>query len=225
MCGRYTLTADGGQLTEIFQVSEAVELSPRYNIAPTQEVAVVGLNQEGGRTLGTMRWGLVPFWAKDPSIGNRMINARSETAAEKPAFRASFKKRRCLVAADGFYEWKRQKNAKQPFYIRLKDHQPFAIAGLWDRWKNKETEETLHSCTLLTVGPNALMEDIHNRMPVILHPEDYDRWLDPELNDREELEAMLRPFEAEAMEAYPVSTVVNNARNDRPECIEPLESL
>jgi putative SOS response-associated peptidase YedK len=222
MCGRYTLTADGGAVTEIFKVSEAVELSPRYNVAPTQEVAVVGLNHAGGRTLGTMRWGLIPSWAKDPTIGNRMINARAETAAEKPAFRASFKRRRCLVVADGFYEWKKEGAGKQPYYIQLKGHPPFAIAGLWDRWKDKESGETIRSCTLLTTGPNALMVEIHDRMPVILHPEDYDRWLDPELQDREALETLLGPFEAEAMEAYPVSTLVNNPRNDRPECIEPL---
>jgi len=222
MCGRYTLTADGGAITEIFKVTEAVELSPRYNVAPTQEVAVVGRNHEGGRTLGTMRWGLIPSWAKDPSIGSRLINARSETVAEKPAFRASFKKRRCLVVADGFYEWKKVGSAKQPYYIGLKGHPPFAIAGLWDRWRDKESGETIRSCTLLTTGPNALTETIHDRMPVILHPEDYDRWLDPEFHDREALESCLRPYEADAMEAYPVSTLVNNVRNDRPECIQAL---
>ncbi len=222
MCGRYTLTADGGAITEIFKVTEAVELSPRYNVAPTQEVAVVGRNHEGGRTLGTMRWGLIPSWAKDPSIGSRLINARSETVAEKPAFRASFKKRRCLVVADGFYEWKKMGGGKQPYYIGLKGHPPFAIAGLWDRWRDQESGETLRSCTLLTTGPNALMETIHNRMPVILHPEDYDRWLDPEFHDREALESCLGPYEADAMEAYPVSTLVNNVRNDRPECIQAL---
>ena len=223
MCGRYTLTAPAEVLTEIFDLAETVELHPRYNIAPTQETAVVGLNHDGKRSLGLMRWGLIPHWAKDPSIGNRLINARAETAAEKPAFRSSFSKRRCLVPADGFYEWQKTGGRKQPFYLQLKEHRPFAFAGLWARWKASE-DETVQSFTLLTTTPNEVAAKVHDRMPVILPPESYDRWLDPELHDREALEALLLPYPAEAMEAYPVSTLVNSPQNDDPRCIEPIDA-
>ena len=223
MCGRYTLTAPAQVLTEIFDLAETVELHPRYNIAPTQETAVVGLNHDGKRSLGLMRWGLIPHWAKDPSIGNRLINARAETAAEKPAFRSSFSKRRCLVPADGFYEWQKTGGRKQPFYLQLKEHRPFAFAGLWARWKASE-DETVQSFTLLTTTPNEVAAKVHDRMPVILPPESYDRWLDPELHDREALEALLLPYPAEAMEAYPVSTLVNSPQNDDPRCIEPIDA-
>ncbi|MCB1056336.1 MAG: SOS response-associated peptidase, partial [Acidobacteria bacterium] len=170
-----------------------------------------------------MRWGLIPHWAKDPSIGNRLINARAETAAEKPAFRSSFSKRRCLVPADGFYEWQKTGGRKQPFYLQLKEHRPFAFAGLWARWKASE-DETVQSFTLLTTTPNEVAAKVHDRMPVILPPESYDRWLDPELHDREALEALLLPYPAEAMEAYPVSTLVNSPQNDDPRCIEPIDA-
>ncbi|MDY7095550.1 MAG: SOS response-associated peptidase [Acidobacteriota bacterium] len=223
MCGRYTLTAPSEVIAEVFDVAEVTaELSPRYNIAPTQETAIVGLNHEGKRTLGTMRWGLIPHWAKDPSIGNRLINARSETAAEKPSFRSSFKKRRCLVPADGFYEWKKLDGRKQPYYLRLKEHRPFAFAGLWARWSGEDDQPVL-SFTLLTTEPNELAKEVHDRMPVILQPKHYDTWLDPEVHDREQLEAMLGSYPAEEMETYAVSTEVNSPRNDRPSCIEPLE--
>lgn len=220
MCGRYTLHTPGETVEEIFDVTESVELTPRYNIAPTQEVAVVGLNREGTRTLGLMRWGLIPSWAKDPSIGNRMINARSETAAQKPAFRSSFKKRRCLVPADGFYEWKKIGDGKQPFHIRLKSAAPFAIAGLWARWHGTEGEP-IRSCTLLTTSPNELTAEVHDRMPVILPSEAYTSWLDPR-TDPESLEALMVSYPAEEMEAFPVTPMVGNPRNDSPKCIEPL---
>lgn len=235
MCGRYTLSAPEDVIADIFDLSEsaveAVGLSPRYNIAPTQDVPVVGLTHDDGRTLGLMRWGLVPHWAKDPSIGNRMINARGETVAAKPAFRSSFKKRRCLVVADGFYEWKKLKSGKQPHHIRLKDGRPFAIAGLWSRWYPKEETgdgegvepEPLLSCTLITTGPNELMKGIHDRMPVILPADSYDRWLDPETEG--DLGDLLVSYPAEEMEAYPVSTRVNNPRNEGPANIEPAETL
>lgn len=228
MCGRYTLTQPAEVLAEAFDVSDYVELQPRYNIAPTQDVAVIGRNHEGRRTLGLMRWGLIPSWAKDPTIGNRMINARGESAAEKPAFRSSFKSRRCLVPADGFYEWKKQgSGSKQPYYIRMKDHHPFAFAGLWSRWRPKATDgadagEPILSCTLLTTSPNPLMAEIHDRMPVILHPEHYDFWLNPDNQDAEALNRLLVPYEPEAMEAYPISTMVNRPGNEGPRLIEPL---
>ena len=219
MCGRYTLTAPAEVLTEIFDVRESVELAPRYNVAPTQDVAVVGLNHEGDRTLGTMRWGLIPSWAKDPSIGNRLINARSETAAEKPAFRSSFQKRRCLVLADGFYEWKKVPGGKQPYYIQLHGHRPFAFAGLWSRWHKGEGEPIV-SCTLLTTTPNEVTAEVHDRMPVILPAEAYAAWLSPD-TPTEELQALCKPYPASEMETYPVSKLVNSPKNDLPQCLDP----
>lgn len=220
MCGRYTLTVSGDALAESFELPEIPELSPRYNIAPTQEVPAVRVEQEGGpRRLTPLRWGLIPFWADDPSIGNRMINARAETVTEKPSFRTSFKKRRCLVVADGFYEWKKAEGgAKQPYYIRLEDGEPFAFAGLWDRWQ-REGEE-IHSFTILTTQPNDLVKPLHNRMPVILPREAYDLWLDPGVSDADRLLPLLAPYDPEAMEAYPVSRYVNSPANDSPRCIE-----
>lgn len=168
-----------------------------------------------------MKWGLVPSWAKDPSIGNKLINARGETVAEKPAFRKAFKLQRCLVLADGFYEWKREGNIKRPYYIRFKDHRRFAFAGLWERWEKHEVDP-LETCTLITTGPNAVMETIHHRMPVILASKHYVEWLDPSLQAIGRVNEMLRPFPPEEMEAYPVSQLVNNPRNDRPECVNPI---
>lgn len=229
MCGRYTLTTPVETVAEVFGVQEFTDLRPRYNIAPTQEVAVVGRNQEGSRTLGTMRWGLVPHWAKDISIGNRMINARSETVAEKPAFRSSFKRKRCLLPADGFYEWKKLNGKKQPYYARRKDQAPFAFAGIWARWRpktestdNNEEGPVIQSCALLTTEPNDVMRDIHDRMPVILPADAWDLWLDPEPEDVDALTELLRPYDPEVMEAYAVSTLVNRPGNDSPRCIEPL---
>jgi putative SOS response-associated peptidase YedK len=210
-------------LAEQFELSEVPDLEPRYNIAPTQDVAVV--RQEGStRALALLRWGLVPSWSKDPTIGARMINARAETAAEKPAFRAAFKQRRCLVLADGFYEWQSsgQGRQKQPFYIHMKDGKPFALAGLWERWQGDEGGSTLETCTILTTEPNELVRPIHNRMPVILAPADYGQWLDPAMQQAGPLQAMLQPYPAAALDAYPVSRAVNNARHDSPECVAPL---
>ena len=167
-----------------------------------------------------LRWGLIPFWAKDSKIGTRMINARSETVAEKPAFRAAFRQRRCLVLADGFYEWQRLERGKQPFYIRQRDEGPFAIAGLWEYWEGPEGG--IESCTLLTTQPNDLVRPLHNRMPVILHPDDYDLWLDRSVQEPALLQPLLRPYSPEDMMAYPISTWINKPENDGPRCIEPL---
>ncbi len=221
MCGRYTLTAPAEVLTEIFEVSEAVELQPRYNVAPTQEVAVVGLNKAGQRSLGTMKWGLVPSWAKDPAIGNKMLNARSETAAEKPAFRSSFKSRRCLMPATGFFEWKKLAAGKQPYLIRRKDHLPFAFAALWSRWQPPGGGEPLRSCAILTTSPNELMAGIHDRMPVILPAAAYGRWLAND-TDPAELQSLLVPCPAEELEAYAVRPLVNSPKNDFPEILAPI---
>jgi putative SOS response-associated peptidase YedK len=222
MCGRFTLITPAEVVAEQFQLIEVPSLSPRYNVAPTQPVAAVRPSPgNGGRELVLLRWGLVPFWAKDPAIGSRMINARSETVAQKPAFRAAFRRRRCLVPADGFYEWQRQEQGKQPFYIRLDDEKPFAFAGLWEHWEGPD-EATIDSCTVLTTEPNDLIRLLHNRMPVILAPKDYDLWLDPGVQEAELLQPLLRPYPSENMIAYPISTWVNSPRNEGPQCIEPL---
>jgi putative SOS response-associated peptidase YedK len=222
MCGRFTLTDPDQDLAVQFNLPEIPDLKPRYNIAPTQPVAAVRVPAEGAaRELVMLHWGLVPFWAKDPAMGARMINARSETAGEKPAFRMAFRRRRCLVVADGFYEWQKLNGGKQPFFIRLRDGKAFAFAGLWERWEGPEAA-IIESCTLLTTQPNELMSSLHNRMPVILHPKDYDLWLSPEVQQAELLQPLLRPYPSEEMEAYPISRFVNSPGNDGPKCIEPL---
>jgi putative SOS response-associated peptidase YedK len=219
MCGRYTLRTPVDTLAEEFGLTGLLpEVPVRYNIAPTQEVASV-LAEEDERHLEMLRWGLIPSWADDPAIGSRMINARSETAAEKPSFRGAFKKRRCLIAADGFYEWQKVNGGKQPYYIRMEDGSPFAFAGLWESW-DKHGEE-IRSCTILTTDANELVGEIHHRMPVILTPENYDFWLDPDMREAEPLLDLLRPYPDDVMEAYPVSRRVNKPSNDEPGCIEP----
>lgn len=222
MCGRFTLRTPMTRIAKIFGLDETTDIEPRYNVAPTQQVVAIRLDPAAeNRELALLRWGLIPRWADDPSIGNRMINARAETVAGKPSFRQAFKKRRCLVVADGFFEWKKIGGKKQPYYIHLKDDQPFGFAGLWERW-NREGEE-IQSCTIITTEPNELMKPIHNRMPVIVQSTDYDRWLDPDFEDGKALQQVLRRYPAELMEAYPVSTLVNNPRNEAPGCIERFE--
>ena len=223
MCGRYTLTAAGPDLIDEFQLDEAPSLAPRFNIAPTQEVAVVRLDPAAGRRkLGLLRWGLIPPWAREPEVGSRMINARADTAAVKPAFRAAFKRRRCLIPADGFYEWKPAGARKQPYFIRMCDGRTFAFAGLWERWEPSDGEP-IESCTILTTDPNDLLAPIHNRMPVILHREDYGLWLDPDLGNPDRLRPLLAPYAPEEMTAYPVGLRVNSPKNDDAGCIEPME--
>lgn len=222
MCGRFTLIAPGEAVAKLFDLSETPELAPRYNIAPTQPIAAVRYNSDKGeREFTHFYWGLIPSWSKDPSIGSRMINARSETAAEKPSFRAAFKYRRCLVPTDGFYEWWKVDGGKQPVRIQMKDEKPFAIAGLWEHWQSPDGSE-IESCTLLTTSPNDLLQPIHNRMPVILAPEDFDLWLDPGAQHPGEVQPLMRPFPSNKMTFYPVSTHVNNPRNEDPTCITPL---
>jgi putative SOS response-associated peptidase YedK len=218
MCGRYSFTQLAETITDKFQVKEVPPLSPRYNIAPTQQVGTVYVNSESSeRQFKMLRWGLIPSWAKDRKMGAKLINARAETVAEKPAFRAAFKKRRCLILADGFYEWQTQNGEKQPFYFRLEEGEPFAFAGLWEHWKKGEGEP-LETCTIITTEGNELMLPIHNRMPVIIDPKDYEQWLDPKLGKTE----LLQPYPTEKMMCYPVSTQVNNPKSDRPECIQPI---
>ena len=222
MCGRYTNTGEIRDIRIQFNLDEIFSLFPRYNIAPGQNAPVI-VNADGVRKLAMMRWGLVPSWAKDPSIGNRMINARAETVAQKPAFKRLLGKRRCLVLADGFYEWRREGKRKFPMRIVLKDTRPFAFAGLWDAWKRAEGDE-LHSFTIITTEANELLRPIHDRMPVILDGESGAKWLDPELTEPRLLTVLLLPLASELMEAYEVSTMVNSPANDRPECISPLEN-
>ena len=226
MCGRFTLKTDPETLTETFPgftTPAADEMGPRYNIAPSQRVAVVPNN--GDKSVEFFQWGLIPSWAKDPKIGNRMINARAETLAEKPSFRTAYKRRRCLVLTDGFYEWKAEPGSKTktPFYIRLKSEKPFAFAGLWEAWSPNIDDDPLLSCTIITTSPNALMETIHRRMPVILEPDGYDQWLDPSDQSPRQLEGLLTQYPAEEMEAYPVSRLVNRPSNDSPDCIVAAE--
>ena len=223
MCGRFSLTANLTTVAQRFGVrtptAESAAWSPRYNIAPTKTVVVVG--DDGARYLTEMRWGLVPSWAKDPAIGNRMINARAETVATKPAFRVALRKRRCLVVADGFYEWEKRDRTKQPFYIVLKSREPFGFAGLWETWTSPDGEE-IRTCTIITTEANELLKEIHDRMPVILVRETEVIWLDPTIQDPARLLPLLRPYPAEEMEAYPVSTRVNNPSHDSQECIVSL---
>ena len=229
MCGRFTLHASPEQIAEQFGVQEPEVLADRYNIAPTQPVGIVRLDRSArGREWALVHWGLIPSWAKDPGMGARMINARGETLAEKPSFRAALRRRRCLVPADGFYEWKRTGSGKQPFYIRLRSHEPFAFAGLWEIWTAPDGSE-LESCTVITTGPNEMMADLHDRMPVILMPEDYEQWLgtgkDADAKEVEQLQHLIRPCEAELMEAYPVSTRVNSPANEGAALIAPLPGV
>lgn len=222
MCGRFTRKESMQHLAELLGLPIPPPLASRYNIAPSQLVACVRTNLETkAYEFVELKWGLVPSWAKDSSMGNKLINARGETVAEKPSFRHAFKQQRCLVLADGFYEWKREGKTKQPYYIRMKDHRLFAFAGLWEHWEKEEP--AIESCSLITIHANPLMEPIHNRMPVILEERTYSSWLSPGLQNTVYLSGLLDPYEADDLEAFPVSTMVNNPRNDQPQCVIPLE--
>lgn len=223
MCGRYSLGASPGDLVDVFDVPPLqFPWEPSWNIAPTQDALIVAADGKGGRKIGPLRWGLVPFWAKDPSIGNRMINARSETAADKPAFRAAFKKRRCLVPADGFYEWEKRPEGKIPHWIHMPGRRPFAMAGLWERWGGTDeggAGEPLFTFTILTTEASSDIRHIHPRMPVILPEKAWDKWLDPDAGSGD-LGAMLTPTPPGTLEEWPVSTRVNSPRNDGAELAE-----
>lgn len=220
MCGRFALFLEPQQLAEQFDVAVPAQMASRYNIAPTQPVAAVRLGHNGRRELAFFHWGLIPSWAKDMKMASRMINARSETLADKPAFRAAFKRRRCLIPATGFYEWQKRPDGKQPMFIHARDGSLLGLAGLWETWYAPDGGER-DSCTIITTEPNALMEPIHNRMPAIIDPADYSSWLAPE--ERPDLGLhLLRPYPADKMAAYPVSTLVNSPANDLPACVEPL---
>jgi putative SOS response-associated peptidase YedK len=223
MCGRFTLTVDPAQLQEAFPWAVIPnDLNPRFNIAPSQPVAVIPNTED--YVLSMYKWGLIPSWSKDPTIGDRMINARAETLAEKSSFRNAFRRRRCLVLADGFYEWKQNPGlkSKQPIYIRLKNNQPFAFAGLWELWTSPDGN-VIHSCTIITTQPNSLIQSIHNRMPVILPPETYKPWITPSDLPATQLNEFLVPYPADEMIAYPISKMVNSPQFDSPELIKPLD--
>lgn len=220
MCGRFTLRTPAADVARYFDLAEIPLLEPRYNIAPTQSVAVVRADAAGQRRLDRLVWGLVPSWASEPTIGSRLINARAETVSEKPAFRQAFRQRRCLVVADGFYEWQRVGRQKQPYYLTAAQGGPFALAGLWEQWRRDG--QAIGSCTIITTDANDCVRPVHDRMPVILPPEAWLRWLDPGLNDPAALQPLLKACPAETLVAFSVSTVVNRATYDRSDCIEPL---
>jgi putative SOS response-associated peptidase YedK len=219
MCGRYAFFSPAAAVRRTFALEDVPELEPRYNVAPTQEVPAVLAGEEGRRAFALLHWGLVPKWAKERAIGNRMINARAETLAEKPAFRDAFRKRRCLVLADGWYEWQVTPGGKQPWFIRMSDGRPFAFAGLWERWKDPASGAQLESCTIVTTDASASIRRIHERMPVVLAEQDWDRWLDTAFSDTAVLSGLLQPFDPKALESWPVSREVNAPRNQGPELI------
>ena len=220
MCGRFTRIATLEELQKLFGFEERPNLEPQANVAPTQDIGIVRLEDDGKPHWRTARWGLIPSWAKDDSIGARMINARGETVAEKPAFRAAFARRRCLIPADGFYEWKVEEGGKQPYRITLSDGRPFAFAGLWEAWSPSGAEGRLESCTIVTTDAAPAIEEIHNRMPVILEGDAFESWLDPEA-EREALQSLLAPYAGE-LRAYRVSKAVNKVANDSLNLLEPL---
>ena len=219
MCGRFTLKTDIDTVARVFGVTPTVQVPPRYNIAPTQEV--VSILRNGTAHLDMLRWGLIPSWAKDESIGSRMINARAETLAEKASFKGLLRSKRCLVVADGFYEWKKDNGSKTPMYIALKNGEPFAFAGLWDIWKNPDGQQ-LRTCTIITTEPNELIRPIHNRMPAILRPEDEEQWLDVSHTLFSKARSLLKPYPAELMNSHDVSAIVNSAKYDNPDCVQPV---
>jgi putative SOS response-associated peptidase YedK len=217
MCGRFTLRYSAAAFAGQLGLFDFPALEPRFNIAPTQSIAVIR-NRDGQREAAELHWGLIPSWADDPSIGNRMINARGETVASKPSFRSAFKQRRCLILADGFYEWQKVGKAKQPFYFTMRDGGVFALAGLWERWKREPV--TIESATIITTEANDLLRSMHDRMPVILTLDDCQRWLDPQLSDASKLEPMLKPYPADEMLATPVGTWVNSPSHEGARCVQ-----
>lgn len=217
MCGRFAFYSPAEATTALFSADGDLIVEPRYNIAPTQTVAAIRRNEVQQNEWVGLRWGLIPRWAKDPTIGNRMINARSETVAEKPSYREAFKHRRCVVLADGFYEWQRQGTVKTPYYMSIEEGEPFALAALWESWVDRSSGEVIESTTLLTTAANAFMQPIHHRMPVILNPDSSQEWLD---NSAYLAEAIAAPPE---LQAWPVSRTVNNARNQGADLITPVD--
>ena len=221
MCGRFAFYSPAEATAALFSVSGSLDFKPRYNIAPTHYIAVIRTDEEAQAELTSLRWGLVPFWARDPSIGNRMINARAETVAEKPSFRNAYRKRRCLILADGFYEWHTEGGIKVPYFISLSSGEPFAFAGLWENWQSKETGEILETTTIVTTVANEYLSQLHHRMPVVLQADNATRWLGGDMELIEEVATNTPAFQA-----WPVDRKVNNARNESPDLNDPMgESL
>jgi putative SOS response-associated peptidase YedK len=218
MCGRFAQRSDPTRLAKEFKVAEVPQVEARYNVAPTQEILAVR-ELADGREMSFFKWGLVPSWAKDTSMSARLINARSETIEEKPSFRDAFRKRRCIIPADGFYEWQRTEGRKQPFFFRMREESPFGLAGLWERWEG-EGGQAINSCTMMTTEANEVLRPVHDRMPVILHPDGYDAWLDTDVRKLDLIKEMLRPYPAEEMTSYPVSMAINSPRNQGAELME-----
>lgn len=218
MCGRFARTSSVETFAQLFQAHGLITLSPSYNIAPTQNLLIARANAEGLRELAALHWGLIPHWSKGPDPKYSMINARSDTLTTKPTYREPFKHRRCLIATDGFYEWAKSGDGKQPYYIHLRGKQPFAFAGLWEHWE--QDGQVIESCTIITTDANARISAIHDRMPVILPPKTYSAWLDPTQTTPFKLLPLLAPYPDTLMEAYPVSRAVNNPKNDSAELIK-----
>ncbi len=223
MCGRFSLTLTLRDLREYFHLDNEVSLAPRYNIAPSQNVAAIR-TEDGKRVLRELHWGLIPFWAKDRKIGYRTINARAEIAHKSPFFRAAFRSRRCLVPADGFYEWDKAGGSRQPYFIHMADNKPMAFAGLWERWQDKAQDTVIESRTILTTDASDFMARLHNRMPGILQPGDFDLWLDPQVQQVEQLRPLLKPADSGILAMYPVSRYVNKATHEGAQCLEPVRS-
>jgi putative SOS response-associated peptidase YedK len=219
MCGRFALFSPAETIAEQFDLAAPPPLAARYNIAPTQPVLAIRAGGNGQPQAAFFQWGLIPAWDKELRMAGKLINARSETAAEKPSFRAALRYRRCIIPADGFYEWQKVNGRKQPHFIGRRDERPLAIAAIWEHWQGADGSE-FETCALLTTSANALMRPLHERMPVLLEPEDYGLWLDTAVQKSDQIQHLLRPYPADLMRAYPVSTHVNNARNDDPRCIE-----
>jgi putative SOS response-associated peptidase YedK len=225
MCGRFVQAHDPAEYAEYLGAGLSVSesLAPSWNVAPTDQVYAVA-EHDGARRLGTFRWGLIPWFAKDIKIGARHINARAETVGSKPAFKDSFERRRCVIPADGFYEWeKMESGGKLPHYLFRRDEAPLVLAGLWASWRDEQGDR-ITSCTVITTAPNDLVAPIHDRMPAVLTEDAWDRWLDPDFGDLEVLRSMLKPFDPKSMAEYPVSTLVNKVANNYSECIEPLRT-
>lgn len=220
MCGRFVQKVDLREAAKIFEAIVEAEQRTNYNVAPRQPIAVI--MADGKRKIVEMSWGLIPHWAKDASIANKLINARSETVAEKPSFRESFRSRRCLIIADGFYEWQTRDGVKKPFYIFMKNRKPFGMAGLYDHWKDENGKE-ITTCTIITTEANEFMKSLHHRMPVIISPNDYDRWLDPAERDASKIGSLMKPWDSNEMGAYEVGALVNSAGYNSAECIDPLK--
>lgn len=223
MCGRFALWADREEIETVFGLRMPAEPETGYNIAPSREVTAVRASRDGDREAAFLRWGLVPSWAREPDSGYRMINARADTVFQKPAYRAAIRRRRCLIPANAFFEWKRTEKGKQPYLIRLREEEVFGLAGLWERWHNRQTGEVIESCAILTTRPNRAMQELHDRMPVILPPRSYSLWLDPLVGEPDRIAPLLEPYPEEAIQMHAISREVNNPANDNPSVVKPLE--